>query len=192
MKARENPFRSATVAELRYRLDPAERDRLVERLRSQGWRGCLLGPEGSGKTTLLEDLEEPIRAAGRVVRWIRLNRDSGTRKRRDARATLAALGPSDIALVDGGEVFGRVRWWFLLRSLRRRGAGVLATVHRPCGLPVLHRTRPELEQALRFTRELAGPHWCPALEESARHAFAASRGNLREVFRAAYWHCAGL
>lgn len=190
MNAHENPFRSATVAELRYRLGAEERSGLVKRLRGYGWRACLLGPEGTGKTTLLEDLEATIRAAGREVCWIRLSHQSARAEKRDAASAIADLGPGIVALVDGGEVFGRLRWTLLLRTIRRSGAGVLATVHRPCGLPVLHRTRPDLDQALRLTRQLAGACWHPDLEHVARRAFAESRGNVREVFRAAYWHCA--
>ena len=190
MKAKENPFRSSAVAELRYRISAAELARLVDTLRAQQWRACLTGPEGSGKSALLEALEAPISEAGRKVHWIRLNANSSPDERREARKRLARLRADEVCLIDGGEVFGRLSWLRIIRSLKCTNAGIVATVHRPCGLPALLETEASLDLALSLSRDLAGPHWNEQLEAATTDSFRASGGNIREVFRAGYWQCA--
>lgn len=190
MKAENNPFRSNAIAELRFRLDASEKRDLVERLHANGWRGCILGQEGTGKTTLLEDLEGPLRDEGIRVGWIRLNLDSTAADRRLAVARISRMRRDQCCFFDGGEVLGWLSWRRLIWSVDRHGCGLVATVHRPCPLPVVHRTNPELDQTVSLVRHLAGAHWSNELEGTARAAFREHHGNAREVFRACYWHCA--
>lgn len=190
MKAENNPFRSAAVAKLRFRLDPSEVRAMVEGLRANDWRGCILGPEGTGKTTLLEDLETPAQAAGVTIEWIRLSLDSDAEERRLAVDRIDRMNAEQCCFFDGGEVLGWLGWRRLLRTVRNRGCGLVATVHRPCPLPVVHRTAPDLEETVSLARHLADSHWSDELEAAARTAFRHSHGNAREVFRACYWCCA--
>lgn len=190
MKAEKNPFRSSAIAELRYRIDAGERERLVSRLRTENWRGCLLGPEGTGKTTLLENLQPRIEAEGNTVVWVRLTAESKPPERQATICRVAALKPGQVCFFDGGETLGRLAWWRLLKKTRATG-GLVATVHRrPHGLPVVFHTKPDLSRSLLLAKELAGTHWDDQLAAVAKAAFRTNGGNVREVFRACYWHCA--
>lgn len=190
VRADENPFRASALARLRYRMSGTAADGVVTRLRAVSWRGCIRGPEGTGKTTLLEDLEARLRDAGLAIRWARLTLESSRAERAAAMADATALRPGECLLFDGGEVLGWWGWHRLIHAARRSGGSLVATTHRRCALPTVFTTRTDEALALALARELAGAHWGPALEAAARTAFRASGGNVREVFRAAYWHCA--
>lgn len=190
MKAEKNPFRSSAVAKLRYRISDPERHALTARLRLGDWRGCIIGPEGSGKTTLLEDLEESVRADGIAMKRVGLRRESSPEERQAAFRHITGMRRGECCFLDGGEVLGWFGWRRLIRRVRANGCGLVATVHRPCPLPVIYRTETEVERALSLAKELAGACWNGEMETAARAAFEKSRGNVREVFRACYWHCA--
>lgn len=190
MKAENNPFRSVAVDSLRFRLGPAEQRQILERLRLNDWRGCIVGPEGTGKTTLLEDLEAPIRASGVTVEWIRLNLDSDAKERRAAMHRVTRMGAGECCLFDGGEVLGWMGWRRLIGAVAKSGSGLVATVHRRCPLPAVFRTEANLNRTLSLAKKLAKEHWTAEMEAVAETAFRESRGNAREVFRACYWHCA--
>ena len=74
MRARDNPFASARVLQVRYRLPRGESwDGLLDRLARSHWRGALVGPHGSGKTTLLEDFVPRLMARGFIVHPLHLD-----------------------------------------------------------------------------------------------------------------------
>lgn len=186
MKASENPFRSAAIAELRYRIAPEDLLALAQNAVDTDKHCCILGPEGTGKTTLLEDLDQQLIEMGHETEWIRLNNDSSRAKRNEAMARLAGAAKSGkIVLLDGGEVLKLLQWW-KIRRLGRSGLKVVATLHRNRGLFVLHRTTPDWSVAKSMVRTLSNRE----LEDVAAEAFKESRGNVREVFRACYWACA--
>lgn len=190
MKAHENPFSASAVARLRYRMGPEALRCLAERACGQIPVCAVVGPKGTGKTTLLEDLEAPLRDRGRSVHWIRLNRQSNLAERRVAKAVLAELRPGDCCLFDGGEIFSAWEWWQLRRRLQRSCGQVIASLHSPRGVPVLHRTGPDWSVVRSMVRELSGPAAGDELESVARESFLANAGNAREVFRSCYWACA--
>jgi hypothetical protein len=70
MRARDNPFSTDRVLQVRYRPQGVTWDALMARLEAFGWRAAIVGPEGSGKTTLLEDLAPRLKARGFETRWI--------------------------------------------------------------------------------------------------------------------------
>ena len=191
MKAAENPFRSSAIAEVRYRIEEAELVGLAARAASAPFRQCcLLGPEGSGKTTLLEDLEPYLQAVGFEPHWLSLQEDAGRKERRRALARMKHYLETDICLLDGGEVLSWWQWRSVLGLSRRQGFRLIVTLHRERGLPVLRKHETSWELARELVARLAGDRHSPALEETARRACEETGGNVREVFRACYFHCA--
>ena len=180
MRARDNPFASDRVLEVRYRLpDGWTWESLLDRLAALGWRAAVVGPHGRGKTTLLEDLAPRLEARGFRVRTLNLW-DEHPRLNRQDRARLRDLGPRDFVLLDGAEQLGRLSWLFL--KLRcRRARGLLITSHRPDLLPTLLEcdTSPELLAGI--VRELTGEELSGAEDLFARHG-----GNLRSALRELY------
>lgn len=191
MRANENPFRSSAIAEIRFRISAKQQRLLLNHLRIENWHGCILGPHGTGKSVLLEDLGRALEEERVEVVRAFLNSSSTEIERKDAVDRAGSLRAGQVCLIDGGEALGRFHWLRLIRRARRNGSGLVATVHRPCGLPVLHTTAPNLSLALDLAARLAGDGWNDALAAVAEGAFHQNGGNMREVFRACYWHCAG-
>lgn len=190
MKAEKNPFRSSAIAKVRYRMDAAERSRLITRLQQHEWLGSIVGPEGSGKTTLMEDLESTVCDAGRQVVWIHLNRESTAEERRIAVRQILQLGAAQCCFLDGGEVLGRLNWWKLSRCSKHLQGGLLATLHKPRFLPVTFATTTDAETCIALAQLLAGQMWDEEIAHVAREAFAEQNGNAREVFRTCYHYYA--
>jgi len=172
-------------------MSEAERVALAARAASAPFRQCcLLGPEGSGKTTLLEDLEPYLQAIGFEIHWISLQEDAGRKERRGAIDRMRHYRETDACLLDGGEVLSRWQWRSVLRLSGRQGFRLIATLHHERGLPVLRRHETSWELARELVAGLAGEHYSEDLESAARRAFEQGGGDLREVFRACYFHCA--
>jgi len=181
LPARDNPFAVHRVLRQRYRLDESGWAALLARLDAQGGRGAIVGPHGSGKTTLLEDLAPRLESRGWRVHVLRISAEERVIPQAFLRQMAPSLGARDALLIDGAEQPGLAAWWSLCLRARRAGA-LVATVHRPGRLPLLHCcvTSPELLRALVVALgETLGPAEAVALH--ARH-----RGNLREALRELY------
>ena len=185
MKANSNPFRSSSVEQIRYALPPAQLEALIDRALTQTCSG-LLGPKGTGKTTLLEDLESRIRQRGLNTYWIRLNLESTRPDRVGAIAQLKHLDAGQVCLFDGAEVLSWWQWRYVCRTIQKNGSTLIATLHRKRGVPVLLHTQPNWPLMNQFVQQLSGIHYSEALGRYAEHAFEASDGNMREVFRVCY------
>lgn len=186
MKASENPFRSVEVAKLRYRIGAPELQSMAMRAIDADTACAILGPEGTGKTTLLEDLGEQLNRIGKSIVWHRLTNQSSNSERRAVVKRLIEARSDSIQLLDGGEVLGTRAWW-LIRKATRRNLRLIATLHRNRGLSILHGTEPNWDVARDLVHKL---HQTDDILATARGAFEASGGNVREVFRACYWACA--
>jgi len=184
MRARDNPFATARVHQIRYRLpDGLTWEELLARLKSMNWRGAIIGPEGAGKTTLLEDFEPRLRERGFEVVWVRLTREK-PRLSSAALAQLVSLHALQIILFDGAEQLSRWQWWRFLWRVRRAG-GLLLTSHRPGLLPTLQacKTTPELLAEVVADLLNETPETCRA---QAVCLFHKHQGNLREALREFY------
>jgi hypothetical protein len=184
MRARDNPFATAFVHRIRYRLpDGLSWEALLARLESMNWRAALVGPEGAGKTTLLEDFASRLRDRGFEIVWLRLTREEP----RFAPKTLQqidALHSRQMVLFDGAEQLSRWGWWRFRRRARRAG-GLLITSHRSGLLPTLLKrgTTPELlaEIVADLLNEAPATHGAEAGRLHRKH-----HGNLREALREMY------
>ena len=184
MRARDNPFATARVLQVRYRLQHDTWASLLARLARLNYRAAIVGPEGSGKTTLLEDLQPRLAEQGFVVKTLRLRAEQSSFPNPFLRAFVADLGERDIILLDGAEQMSLLAW----RRFRRRSrqaAGLIIATHRPGRLPTLLEcvTTPELLEQI-VTEVLGGP--IPELPRTPRELLQKHQGNLRGALRELY------
>lgn len=184
MRARDNPFRSDRVLQVRYRLRSGTWDDLLSRFESLGRRAALVGPQGSGKTTLLEDLAPRFRARGWVVRELRLDTESPSLEPDVLDAFVASLTPRDVILFDGAEQLGWLAWRAFERRCRTAG-GLLITGHRPGRLPTLLETSTSADLLAGLVDQILGEEAAEA-RALAPQLFRKHGGNLREALRELY------
>jgi hypothetical protein len=184
MKARENPFASWRIEQVRYRLDGLDWEELLGRFDRLKRRAALVGDHGTGKTTLLEEFAARFRQQGFRVLSFRLTRDEPTFREDLWNAPLAGFGTRDVVLLDGAEQLNRWEWKKFQRFTRLTG-GLLITTHRAGRLPTLYecRTTPQLLASL-VTELVRVPEW--PVSQSPAELYWQHRGNLREAFRDLY------
>lgn len=165
--------------------EDADTAHLVTTLRETGWWGQIVGPHGSGKSTLLHTLVPRMEEAGRRVELYVLHQSD--RHLAMARGAQRAWNSQTQVVIDGYEQLDWLRRRRLKRSCRSRGAGLLVTAHDPIGLPHLWRTETSLELAQTLVARLLPPDYTPCITmEDVSCAFAAHRGNLREMLLSLY------
>ena len=184
MRARDNPFASDRIRQIRYRPQAGSWDDLLERLAQMNYRAALVGPEGTGKTTLLEDLGDRLASCGFTPRPLRLDEEQPEFEPDFLDEFFAAVTPRDLVMLDGAEQMGRLAWFRFYHRARAAG-GLVITSHRPGRLPTLLEcaTTPALlreivTDLLGSKRAAAAPDLC---ELHRRHA-----GNLRHALRELY------
>ena len=190
MHANNNPFRRSEIAKLRYKLNDVQMHALTSLLQKHHYSGVILGPHGTGKSTLLEDLQSRLTDLGRSTQYLRLHRESPKQEKRQAIKNILLLPKDSILFLDGGENLGWLRWLLFSFQLRWNKVSVIATVHYPCPLPTLFRTRKDTSLMLKLTQQLAGEFWSPYLKNLALKTYRQNNGNMREVFRACYLNLA--
>ena len=182
--ARNNPFRSERVEQLRFRLDEPGWRELMDRFERLGYRGALVGPKGSGKTTLLEEIEARLEARGWSVRRWRLTSDRRVPTQQEWRL-VETSGPRDLVSVDGVEQLSWGRKRRFLKASGKAGA-LLVTSHLRGLLPTLREHRTSFDLLEDLVAELVGrveaERWRPLL----RDLFDRYRGNVRECLRSLY------
>ncbi|MBI3854417.1 MAG: hypothetical protein HY293_01865, partial [Planctomycetes bacterium] len=183
MRARDNPFRTERILELRYRL-PSSWDELLDRWEALGRRAAIVGPHGTGKTTLLEDLAPKLRARDYAVHELRLDAEHPDFEPGILESCFRSLGGRDVILLDGAEQLGKSSWSrFERRS--RAAAGLVVTSHRAGLLPTLIETRTTPELLVELVAQLLGD--CPPeIRALAPRLFKKHRGNLREALGELY------
>jgi hypothetical protein len=185
MRARDNPFATARIHRIRYRLpDGFAWGRLIGRLESMRWHGAIVGPEGAGKTTLLEDFAPRLIEEGFEIVWLRLTRGQPRFAPQTWRELSSSLCSQHFLLLDGAEQLSRWAWW-RFRVCARAAGGLLITSHRPGLLPTLLNcaTTPELLASL--VAELLGER--PEVHEVYVHWLHQKHcGNVRDALRELY------
>jgi hypothetical protein len=176
-----NPFATRYVrpGAVRYLFPPdCNAERLLERLRVNGWWGQIVGAHGSGKSSLLEALS-PALASERSVILLALH--DGQRRLGSGWRELKALGASSLVVVDGYEQLSGWSKFRLKWLCRRRSAGLLVTAHTDVGLPTLFNTATDLPTAQRLVAGLLTPGDQTIGVDDVARAWRTRAGDLREA-----------
>jgi hypothetical protein len=152
---------------------------LVDRLRTSGWWGQIVGSHGSGKSTLLASLIPALEAAGRGVHLVTLH--DGQRRLPTGLDALERGNPSLQLVIDGYEQLSRWSRWKIKRFCRRQKCGLLVTSHADVGLPELFVVQPRLETARRIAEHLLPPGSQSIGPDDVARSFERHGGDLRET-----------
>jgi RecA/RadA recombinase len=128
-KAKDNPFASEKVEQLKFIPTATSVDKLTQMLPEVGFRCAIAGPHGSGKTTLMLEISNILQAGGHIVKHIFVNDTNPmTTEMRDD--LIANLQAGEIVLFDGADLIGRIAWQKLKRSIFKAKAGLIITTHK--------------------------------------------------------------
>jgi hypothetical protein len=184
MRARDNPFRTECLLQIRYRLEGITWAELLSRCERLDYRAALVGAHGSGKTTLLENLEPGLMDRGFRTRFIRLDEEHRRFDSGFLKELFAELTERDILLFDGAEQMDPFAWQRFRRRSRTAG-GLIITTHQPGRLPTLWECRTSADLLAAIAAELLGVEK-DAVRDRAKELFREHRGNLREALREWY------
>jgi len=190
VKPSENPFRSARVDALAYRLTglgvsvSAGLEHLEPRLRQTQFRGAIVGPHGHGKSTLMRQLlklQTPPDIGQPFFIQVKADGSNTVQVREHLKR------PTGLLLLDGYDLMS-VR----MRSALWRRRHVVVTSHFKTALPTLHRC----ETSAALLGELIGelsPATRQSMDEGQLAAlFDKHQGNLRDALREMYDRAASL
>ncbi|MDZ7615373.1 MAG: hypothetical protein U1E05_00120 [Patescibacteria group bacterium] len=177
----ENPFctRCVRPGAMDFLFPPGvDATALVDRFQAGGGRGVIIGPHGSGKSTLLLAIQRELASRGQSVFPIVLH---DGQRRLPVRIPSPRLAAGTILVVDGYEQLGFWARCGLAWHCRRRRYGLLATSHRPVGLPLLFRTEVPMALAQTIVCRLQEGGERRVLPKDVAREFPRYGGNLREL-----------
>lgn len=185
--ARENPFRSSQLEQLRFRFDNDSWPDLRSRLKSANHRAAIVGPHGTGKTTLLLELRDLLIKEGRELVHLQLSDDLPRFDSKQLAEFRNRLNPNHVILVDSCE---RLSWigWRRFKSATANAGGLIITAHNHGRLPTLLETRPSVDLLDDLVKDLLGlPQATQATQAGLIPALLARHsGNIREALRELY------
>lgn len=181
--AERNPFvtRSVRPGVITYRFyDNTRLENLIEQLRQNRWRGEIVGPHGSGKSTLVQSLIPLLIDAGRDIKLFTLHR--GESRLPVSGTDLQTWRENTQVIIDGYEQLGGWTRTLVSRVCSKQGCGLILTSHAPTGIPLLYRTRPELEVVQKLVQEMQPENNRRVFDSDVARSFERQQGNIREVF----------
>ncbi len=179
--AKNNPFATDRVLQIRYMPQTCTWDELLARLESMHYRAAIIGADGTGKTTLIEDIRRRLTEQGLSCRSIFVTMDISVPMRRINE--ILDGDPFDILLIDGADHLKRFVWHRIKRKINRKNMGLIITSHKPNMLPTLIEcsTNPQLLKTI--VTELA-----PQISDTKliENLYRKHKGNIRDVLRELY------
>lgn len=185
MLARLNPCATDRLEKLTFQFPAGQNwEERLEALRSNSYRGAIVGPQGTGKTALLFELQAKLERLG-CKTWLRRPPPDRTGQSRMVKDALNQ-SPTTLLLIDSAERLSRWKWWHLRIATARRRQGLIVTLHRRRTLPTWVHTSTDLPLFNNLLTQLGLDINHPEIEARARQAFAAHRGNLRAALLSLY------
>ncbi len=178
--AKNNPFATDRVLQIRYMPQTCTWDELLARLESMHYRAAIVGSDGTGKTTLIEDIAHRLTEQGLSCRSIFITMDiSAPLGRINEILDGEAFG---ILLIDGADHLKRSVWHRIRRKINRRNMGLIITSHKPHMLPTLIEcsTNPKLLKEI--ATELSGQ----TDDKLTENLYRKHKGNIRDALRELY------
>jgi hypothetical protein len=183
--AKNNPFATSRVLQVRYTPQGCSWDDLLERLESMQYRGAIVGACGTGKTTLIEDMHQRLRQQGLSCRSIFVTIDVKVPFKK-IRQTLNTE-TFDVLLIDGADHLNKLVWRWIKGATKRRNIGLVVTSHTPGMLPTLIEcsTSAKLlsDIVTRLTPNTSDPQLDARRIEDVYHKH---NGNIRDALRQLY------
>ena len=184
MEARDNPFTSNRLQNLRYRLTGGTWEGLLKKLGDMNYRVAITGPHGSGKTTLLWELERRLGDIGFSTKKLFLNRKQRSFEKGFIKNFFDELLESDIIFFDGADLMRQLPWRRFKQSASM-AAGLIVTAHRIPLLPVLVECSTSQQLFRDIVRELIGED-ARKLRFTVDVLYKKHGGNLRKGLRELY------
>lgn len=179
--AKNNPFATDRILQIRYMPQTCTWDELLARLESMHYRAAIVGADGTGKTTLIEDIARRLTEQGLSCRSIFVTMDIPAPP---GQINEILEGEAfNVLLIDGADHLKRFVWHRIKSKINRRNMGLVITSHKPHMLPTLIEcsTTPQLLKEI--VAELS-PH--TANTEPIENLYRRHRGNIRNALRELY------
>ncbi len=179
--AKNNPFATDRILQIRYMPQTCTWDELLSRLESLHYRAAIVGSDGTGKTTLIEDIARRLTEHGLSCRSIFVTMDIPAPS---GKINEILEGEAfNVLLIDGADHLKRFVWHRIKRKVNRRNMGLVITSHKPHMLPTLI----ECSTTPRLLKEIvAGLSRQTANTEPMENLFRRHRGNIRNALRELY------
>ena len=178
--AKNNPFATDRVLQIRYTPQTCTWDELLARLEAMHYRAAIVGADGTGKTTLIEDIARRLAKHGLSYRSIFVTIDISAPMSRINE--ILDGDPFDILLIDGADHLKRFVWHRIKRQINRANAGLIITSHRPNMLPTLI----ECSTSPKLLKEIVAGLSGQTDDKLIENLYRKHKGNIRDALRELY------
>ena len=178
--AKNNPFATDRVLQIRYMPQTCTWDELLARLKAMHYRAAIVGTDGTGKTTLIEDIARRLTEQGLSCRSIFVTMDIPVPPGK-INEILDGEG-FNVLLIDGADHLKRFVWHLIKRKINRKNAGLVITSHKPHMLPTLI----ECSTTPALLKEIVTGLSGQTDDKLIENLYHKHKGNIRDALRELY------
>lgn len=178
--AKNNPFATDSVLQIRYMPQTCTWDELLARLESMHYRAAIVGADGTGKTTLIEDIAHRLTEQGLSCRSIFVTMDIPVPPGK-INEILDGEG-FNVLLIDSADHLKRFVWHLIKRKINRKNAGLVITSHKPHMLPTLI----ECSTTPKLLKEIVAGLSPQTDDKLLENLYRKHKGNIRDALRELY------